>query len=102
MNFFWFLLSERKHFYLRYVRRPELLRDTFSLVPEYLRGDAERSEGEDSHSLSAELSGGAGVGALPPAPGLPVNDFIGRGRETAGVVEPSSVTENTTKLLDEK
>jgi aromatic-L-amino-acid decarboxylase len=27
-----------------YVRRPELLRATFSLVPEYLRGDAEQSE----------------------------------------------------------
>ena len=27
-----------------YVRRPELLRATFSLVPEYLRGDAEMSE----------------------------------------------------------
>jgi aromatic-L-amino-acid decarboxylase len=27
-----------------YVRRPELLRATFSLVPEYLRGDAEKAE----------------------------------------------------------
>ena len=27
-----------------YVRRPELLRATFSLVPEYLRGDTEQSE----------------------------------------------------------
>jgi aromatic-L-amino-acid decarboxylase len=27
-----------------YTRRPELLRQTFSLVPEYLRGDAERGE----------------------------------------------------------
>jgi aromatic-L-amino-acid decarboxylase len=27
-----------------YVRRPELLRATFSLVPEYLRGDAEQAE----------------------------------------------------------
>jgi aromatic-L-amino-acid decarboxylase len=27
-----------------YTRRPELLRKTFSLVPEYLRGDAERGE----------------------------------------------------------
>jgi aromatic-L-amino-acid decarboxylase len=27
-----------------YVRKPELLRATFSLVPEYLRGDAEQSE----------------------------------------------------------
>lgn len=27
-----------------YVKRPELLRATFSLVPEYLRGDAEQSE----------------------------------------------------------
>jgi aromatic-L-amino-acid decarboxylase len=27
-----------------YVRRPELLRSTFSLVPEYLRGDAEQAE----------------------------------------------------------
>ncbi|HVF55342.1 MAG TPA: pyridoxal-dependent decarboxylase [Pyrinomonadaceae bacterium] len=27
-----------------YVRRPELLRATFSLVPEYLRGDAEHAE----------------------------------------------------------
>jgi aromatic-L-amino-acid decarboxylase len=27
-----------------YLRRPELLRATFSLVPEYLRGDAEQAE----------------------------------------------------------
>ncbi|HEY0078691.1 MAG TPA: aminotransferase class I/II-fold pyridoxal phosphate-dependent enzyme [Pyrinomonadaceae bacterium] len=27
-----------------YVRRPELLRATFSLIPEYLRGDAEQAE----------------------------------------------------------
>ena len=27
-----------------YIRRPELLRATFSLVPEYLRGDAEQAE----------------------------------------------------------
>ena len=29
-----------------YVKRPELLRATFSLVPEYLRGDAEQSRAE--------------------------------------------------------
>jgi zinc-ribbon domain len=38
--------------------------------------------------------------ALPPAPGIPVEDFSRSGRiDTARMVPPASVTENTTKLL---
>ena len=38
---------------------------------------------------------------LPVSPGIPVDNFTSRGRRTAEVVQPPSVTENTTKLLDD-
>jgi hypothetical protein len=38
---------------------------------------------------------------LSASPGLPIDDFTSRGRRTAEVVQPPSVTEHTTKLLDD-
>lgn len=38
---------------------------------------------------------------LSASPGLPIDDFVSRGKRTAEVVRPPSVTENTTKLLDD-
>ena len=51
-----------------YVRKPELLRATFSLVPEYLRGDAEQSRAE-LHGLRnptrSSLPGSQGIHGHP-------------------------------------
>ena len=38
---------------------------------------------------------------LSAPPGLPIDDFVSGGKRTAEVVQPASVTENTTKLLDD-
>lgn len=38
---------------------------------------------------------------LSASPGIPIADFRSRGRGTAEVVHPPSVTENTTRLLDD-
>ena len=40
--------------------------------------------------------------ALPPAQSIPVSDFTPRRANTAELVPPPSVTENTTRLLDEE
>ncbi|HKC63321.1 MAG TPA: hypothetical protein VKB86_06775 [Pyrinomonadaceae bacterium] len=51
---------------------------------------------------SAELSASsARTAALPPAQSIPVSDFTPRRANTAELVTPPSVTENTTRLLDE-
>jgi len=55
-----------------------------------------------SQSARAKLGGGKHGPALPPASSIPVTDFSGRQRETAGKARSSSVTENTTKLLDDQ
>jgi len=41
-------------------------------------------------------------GALPPAQSVPVSSYAQRRVETAEIVQPPSVTENTTKLLEHK
>ncbi|HEV2912108.1 MAG TPA: zinc ribbon domain-containing protein [Pyrinomonadaceae bacterium] len=49
--------------------------------------------------VPAQLNAPVRGTALPPAPGMPVTDWRRR-PETAEIVQPPSVTENTTKLLD--
>lgn len=49
----------------------------------------------------AQLNTGARISALPPAQSIPVSDFAPRRMNTAELVQPPSVTENTTRLLDE-
>jgi hypothetical protein len=49
----------------------------------------------------AQLDARARVSALPPAQGIPVPNFTPRRMNTAELRQPPSVTENTTKLLDE-
>lgn len=48
----------------------------------------------------AQLNVGARVNALPPLQSTPVQDFMPRRANTAELVRPPSVTENTTRLLD--
>jgi hypothetical protein len=51
--------------------------------------------------LPAQLSAGVRTSALPPAQSRPVSDFTARRVNTAELVPPQSITENTTRLLDE-
>lgn len=50
----------------------------------------------------ATLKAGARVSALPPQQSIPVSDFTRRRVNTAELAQPPSVTENTTRLLDEE
>lgn len=50
----------------------------------------------------AQLYSRPPVSALPPAERIPVPDFTSRRANTAEVVRPPSVTENTTRLLDDE
>ena len=50
---------------------------------------------------STELNSAARTAALPPAQSIPVSNFTPRRVNTAELVLPPSVTENTTRLLDE-
>ncbi len=58
-----------------------------------------RADAGDSESAEAKLRGGEDAAALPPAGSIPVADFVSLRNETARMPEPSSVAENTTKLL---
>lgn len=49
----------------------------------------------------AHLSARARVSALPPQQSIPVSDFAPRRANTSELIQPPSVTENTTRLLDE-
>ena len=51
--------------------------------------------------MPAQLNAHVRGTALPPAPGTPVNAWRQR-PETAEIIQPPSVTENTTKLLDKE
>jgi len=57
--------------------------------------------GNVSTAYSSELNAGARVSALPPPQSRPAADFLQRRANTAELVPPPSVTENTTKLLDD-
>ncbi|MDT4898352.1 MAG: hypothetical protein QOH25_3429 [Acidobacteriota bacterium] len=52
--------------------------------------------------MPAQLNTGTRVSALPPAQNTPVPNFTPRRMNTAELVRPPSVTENTTRLLDEE
>lgn len=52
-------------------------------------------------SPPAQLNASMRGSALPPPQSIPVPDFTGRRANTAELVTPPSVTENTTRLLDE-
>jgi hypothetical protein len=51
---------------------------------------------------TAQLNAGMRASALPPPQSIPVEDYAPRRMNTAELVSPPSVTENTTKLLGEE
>jgi hypothetical protein len=50
----------------------------------------------------AQLDARTRVSALPPAQSIPISNFTPRRMNTAELRQPSSITENTTRLLDEE
>ena len=61
--------------------------------------DSPKTE-KQKETADHSISGRVVPGALPPAHSVPVNDYPRR-VHTKEIVQPPSVTENTTKLLDE-
>ena len=57
---------------------------------------------QDSTLITSELNAREADAALPPASSTPVIDFGSERKERTTVVEPPSVTENTTKLLEDR
>jgi hypothetical protein len=65
---------------------PEVKRDTPAYVPPV---------------MPAQLNAGVRTSALPPMQSRPVSDFTARRVNTSELVSPPSITENTTRLLDD-
>ena len=65
----------------------------------FIQGRKARKKSETSSSLS---SGMPAPSELPPARMTPVTNFIPPKMQTSEIIQPPSVTENTTRLLDEE
>lgn len=78
-----------------------IMRTAYAII--FQEGAAKRhsrdSELSGSQSAKVKLSGGEDT-ALPPATSIPADDFISSRKETTKAAGTFSVTENTTKLLD--
>jgi len=80
-----------------------LMRILYSLLFEPLTPGINRDALADVPPVSpATLNARPHVSALPPAQSIPVSDFTPRRMNTAELMHPPSVTENTTRLLDEE
>ncbi|HVG21881.1 MAG TPA: hypothetical protein VNI02_22790 [Blastocatellia bacterium] len=81
-----------------------LMRILYAMLFESAAPTAARPDAlpDGSQVAPAALNFGAPVSALPPAErGAPMPNFTPRRMNTAELVRPPSVTENTTRLLDE-
>ena len=79
-----------------------LMRILYALLFESSTPDVKRdATAEIPATTPAQLDARARVSALPPAQGIPVSNFIPRRMNTAELRQPPSITENTTRLLDE-
>ena len=81
-----------------------LMRILYALLFESSTPGLKRADStiEASPVTPAQLSGRPRVSALPPPQSIPVSDFAPRRMNTAELSQPPSVTENTTRLLDEE
>jgi hypothetical protein len=60
---------------------------------------------ESQQAQTSRLGGMSGASALPPAPSIPIHgagDLAGQRVRTNELAQPPSVTEHTTKLLDQE
>lgn len=79
-----------------------LMRILYALLFESSKPDIRSDAHVDVPSATpAQLDARARVSALPPAQSIPVSNFTPRPMNTAELRQPPSVTENTTRLLDE-
>lgn len=65
----------------------------------FIQGRKARAKSETSSSLSSGMPAPA---ELPPARATPVTNFTPPKMQTSEIIQPPSVTENTTRLLDEE
>lgn len=80
-----------------------LMRILYALLFESATPGVKRDSITDVLPVSpATLNAGSHVSALPPAQSIPVSEFKPRRMNTAELRHPPSVTENTTRLLDEE
>lgn len=80
-----------------------LMRILYALLFESTVPDLKSETGAQASPVTpAQLNTGARVSALPPAQSIPVPTFAPRRMNTAELSPPPSVTENTTRLLDEE
>jgi hypothetical protein len=81
-----------------------IMRTGYALV--FQEGKAKRhsleSGAKNFQSAPAELAESNSGAALPPAHSIPASDYISPRKDKAETAEPLSVTENTTKLLNEQ
>jgi hypothetical protein len=84
-----------------------LMRILYAVI--FQEGDARRKRREAASSSSSvppplpqQLNAGTRGSALPPPQSIPVSDHNARRAQTAEMVQPPSVTERTTKLLDNR
>jgi hypothetical protein len=80
-----------------------LMRILYAMLFESAVPDLESDASAQAPSVKpAQLNTGTRVSALPPAQSIPVPNFTPRRMNTAELSRPPSVTENTTRLLDEE
>jgi zinc-ribbon domain len=80
-----------------------LMRILYSLLFEASTPNVKLDAPADIPSATpAQLDARTRVSALPPAQSIPAPSFASRRMNTAELRQPSSVTENTTRLLDEE
>jgi hypothetical protein len=63
---------------------------------------SEAKEQETFYEEGIQIETGKLSYSLPPSRGIPVSDFSSRRVDTAEMIQPPSVTEHTTKLLDNR
>jgi hypothetical protein len=79
-----------------------LMRILYAVIYEEGASNAKRELPAYAPSVApTQLNAGARGSALPPPQSIPVQSFATRRPETAELAPPPSVTENTTRLLDE-
>jgi hypothetical protein len=80
-----------------------LMRILYAIIYEQSARSARRDAPAYAPPITpAQLNANVRASALPPAQSIPVSNYTPRRKTTAELVPPPSVTENTTRLLDEE
>lgn len=84
-----------------------LMRLLYAVIFQESEASRKKREAQPSYAppvmpQQMNAGGARGGGALPPSQSVPVGSYAARRAETAEIVQPPSVTERTTKLLDNR